>query len=201
MKLIVGLGNPGRDYVQSRHNVGFDVVNALAARWRVSLNRHKHHALAGEGQVGAEKVMLLQPQTYMNRSGVCVSEAVGFYRLAPADLMVILDDMALTLGRLRLRANGSAGGHNGLADIIDRLGYAEFSRLRIGIGSARPGDAVNHVLGRFSEEDRQWLDRSYALAVEAVECWLIKGIAEAMSQYNGPPAESGSDNKDIEKEL
>ena len=109
MKLIVGLGNPGRDYVHSRHNVGFDVVEALAARWQVPLNRRKHHGLAGEGQVGSEKVMLLEPQTYMNRSGVSVAEAVGFYRLAPADMLVILDDMALPPGRLRLRANGSSG--------------------------------------------------------------------------------------------
>ncbi len=200
MKLIVGLGNPGREYVHSRHNVGFDVVDILAERWRVPLNRRKHHGVVGEGWFGEDRVMLLEPQTFMNRSGVSVAEAVTFYRVANMDMMVILDDMALPLGQLRLRADGSAGGHNGLADIIDRLGHVEFSRMRIGIGAARPGGAVDHVLGKFSAEDRRRLESSYHRAAEAVECWLTEGISKAMSRYNGLPTEGGSENEDINKE-
>ena len=134
MKLIVGLGNPGSKYDQTRHNVGFMVVDAFAERYGAKVRRKKFNALFEEISVEATKILLLKPQQYMNRSGHAVATAAGFYKLDPVDILVVTDDMALEVGRIRLRAKGSAGGHNGLKDIIARLGTQDFPRLRVGIG-------------------------------------------------------------------
>jgi len=183
MKLIVGLGNPGSQYKDNRHNVGFGVIDALTRRWEIELSRRKHHARYGSGTHGAEQVILLKPQTYMNNSGSSVAEAVNFYKTAPTDLLVVSDDMALELGQLRLRRQGSAGGHNGLKDIIEKLGCDDFARLRIGIGPAS-FDAVGHVLGAFSPQEKDVVGSAIEKAARAVECWLNEGIDQAMNEYN-----------------
>ena len=184
MKLIVGLGNPGRQYHRSRHNIGFRIADTLANRWNVLLTRMQHEAFAGSTVKRNQKIVILKPQTYMNLSGASVAAALRFYKAQPEDLLVLLDDMALPLGQLRLRATGSAGGHNGLADIIDRLGTNDFARLRVGIGAAHPGRAVAHVLGDFAEDEETTVQNAVDRAADAAECWLHRGISTAMNQYN-----------------
>lgn len=190
MKLIAGLGNPGSEYDQTRHNVGFMVVDALAERLGTRVRRKKFNAQAEEVFVGETKLLLVKPQQYMNRSGHAVATAAGFYKLGPADVLVVTDDMALDVGRIRLRAKGSAGGHNGLKDIIARLGSDAFPRLRVGIGDSGRVDAADYVLSRFSAEERQAIDKTVQMAVEAIFCWLDSGIDIAMTRYN---AKNGDD--------
>ena len=184
MKLIVGLGNPGKAYLNSRHNVGFCLVDLLSDRWQIELKRRKFQARYGSGMVGKESVVLLKPQTYMNLSGASVAEAMSFYQAEPADLLIAVDDMALPLGHLRLRGRGSAGGHNGIEDIISRLGHQKFSRLRLGIGPARPSCAVNHVLGAFDSTEQEVIEASLVRATTAAQCWLDQGVEKAMTEYN-----------------
>lgn len=183
MKLIVGLGNPGAEYVRTRHNVGFRVVDALAARWEIDLGSRKFHARFGKGAIRGEPAALLEPQTYMNRSGLSVLEARQFYQLGLADLLVISDDLALDVGRLRIRKGGSAGGHNGLADIIGRLGSEDYARLRIGIGRVA-GSQTPHVLGAFAAEEEPLIDEAVKRAADAVECWVAEGPDAAMNKFN-----------------
>ncbi|MBN1844243.1 MAG: aminoacyl-tRNA hydrolase [Sedimentisphaerales bacterium] len=192
--LLVGLGNPGRQYETSRHNVGFRVIDLLGRRWRIELTRQKHEGLLGEGRRQQHRIILLKPQTYMNRSGQSVRAAVQFYRVAPQRLLVIVDDFALELGRLRLRTQGSAGGHNGLEDIIAQLGE-EFSRLRVGIGSARPGCAVAHVLGHFAPEEQPLVAGILERAADCAECWLRDGAACAMERFNRTPGEHAGEEQ------
>lgn len=196
MKVIVGLGNPGRQYEDNRHNVGFRVIDLLARRWSIGLDREKHQGRFGSGIVDDEKVVLLQPLTFMNRSGATVGHALRFYQALPSDLMVIVDDMALALGRLRLRASGSAGGHNGLQDIIECLGDDGFNRLRVGIGPPGGVDAIGHVLGDFSQAEEEVLEELLPRAADAVSCWLATGMDEAMTRYNQRPK---SEDKTEEK--
>jgi len=184
MKLIVGLGNPGSQYRRSRHNLGFEVVNLLEQQWSIDVNRRKFQGRFGGGMVGGQQIVLLKPETFMNRSGGSVVEAVAFYKLALNDMLVVSDDMDLELGQLRLRPAGSAGGHNGLKDIIARLGNDEFARLRIGIGTATRESAVNHVLGSFSPEETPAVEAACRRAAEAVVCWAQFGIEQAMNRYN-----------------
>jgi peptidyl-tRNA hydrolase, PTH1 family len=184
MKLIVGLGNPGVPYENSRHNVGFCVADLLARRWCIELSRHKHQAQCGSGVYRGESVLLLKPQTFMNRSGGSVAEAVAFYKLPLSDLLVIVDDMALDVGALRLRGGGSAGGHHGLQDVIDQLGSEEVARLRVGIGAPAHRDAVNHVLGTFGGDEKAVMEAALARAADAVECWVHDGLPVAMNRYN-----------------
>jgi len=184
MKLIVGIGNPDNKYDQTRHNVGFMVVDALAERFGATVRRKKFNALAEEIHAEDTKVLLLKPQQYMNRSGHSVATAAGFYKLDPADILVVTDDMALDVGRIRLRAKGSAGGHNGLKDIIVRLGSDDFPRLRVGIGDSGRMDAAAYVLSRFSADEREVIDRAIRTAVDAISCWLRDGVDIAMTRYN-----------------
>lgn len=186
MKLIVGLGNPGPRYESTRHNVGFRVADELAGRWKVDLGREQFHGWAGSAVVGEERVLLLKPTTFMNRSGQAVQAAGRFHRLEPADLLVISDDFALPLGRLRMRARGSAGSHNGLSDIVNRLGSEEFARLRIGIGGP-VGDPARYVLERFADAEEPIVRQVVLRAADAVECWLARGVEAAMNEYNGLP--------------
>ena len=183
MKLIVGLGNPGKQYISSRHNVGFLVIDKLAAKWSVDLSKKKHQGLFGVIVRQDQQIVMLKPQTYMNLSGESVLSALAFYKARLEDLLVIVDDMALPLEQLRIRSRGSAGSHNGLQNIIDRIGD-NFGRLRVGIGSAAPGRAVDHVLGNFFEEEELILDRVIDQAAAAVECWCEEGIDEAMNRFN-----------------
>ncbi len=184
MKLIVGLGNPGDDYKNSRHNVGFKVIDVLARRWSIDMGRRKHQARCGDGMIGLERVVMLKPQKYMNRSGGSVAAAVMFYKIPLENILVVVDDMALELGRLRLRAKGSAGGHNGLKDIITHVGGMDFSRLRVGIGASPGENAVGHVLGNFSPGELEILEPALKKTADAVEFWLNNDIHQTMTKYN-----------------
>ena len=186
MKLIVGLGNPGPEYAGTRHNVGFDVVDRLARRFAPgAAPRSKFAALAIEAEIGGEKCMLLKPMTFMNLSGRSVLEAMQFFKLeASRDLLVIVDDLALPCGSIRLRPDGSSGGHNGLSDIGLKLGSNYWARLRIGIdppGRVRQSD---YVLGKFSPDQQQPVEASMAEAALAAEAWATKGLQEAMNRFN-----------------
>ncbi len=186
MKLIVGLGNPGRSYADTRHNVGFRVVDELARRWGLSLTQRKFNGVTADGRRGEQRVLLLKPTTYMNLSGRSIGEAVTFYKVALHDLLLVTDDLALPLGRLRLRARGSAGGHKGLVSTIRALGSEDFARLRVGIGSAEREDAVNYVLGPFTPAEEEIIGPSISRAADAVEYWLENGVDSAMNKFNRP---------------
>ncbi|HEB60859.1 MAG TPA: aminoacyl-tRNA hydrolase [Phycisphaeraceae bacterium] len=187
MKLIVGLGNPGREYTGTRHNAGFMAVDRLATRHVTpgSIPRSRFHSGLHEVLINNVKCLLIQPTTYMNRSGMAVGEAVRFYRVDIArDLMIIVDDVALPCGSIRLRPGGSAGGHNGLADIERHLGTQSYPRCRIGIGSPQGQPQRDYVLTRFSPEQRVLVEQAVERACDAVECWVADGIDKAMNEYN-----------------
>ncbi|RMF95387.1 MAG: aminoacyl-tRNA hydrolase [Planctomycetota bacterium] len=186
MKLVVGLGNPGRRYEGTRHNVGFEVLRILAEKWGDGKPRKQFHGETVETRIAGEKVLLLSPTTYMNRSGTSVAACAGFYRLEPRDILVVCDDLDLPLGKLRLRPKGSPGGHKGLADIIRMLGRDDFPRLRVGIGRPPAGaDAADYVLDRFASEQRPVIEQAFDRAAEAVVAWVECGIDVAMNRYNG----------------
>ena len=185
MKLIVGLGNPGQEYAATRHNVGFMVVERLARRHGISGPvKGKFHAAVLEGHVAGERCLLMQPMTYMNRSGLAVGEAVRFYKLDVSDVLVIVDDVALPCGRIRLRGSGSAGGHNGLMDIERALGTSGYPRLRIGIDPPGRVPQRDYVLGRFTPEQAERVEPALERACEAVQAWLGEGIEKAMTVFN-----------------
>jgi len=184
MKLIVGLGNPGRDFARHRHNVGFRCVNAFARRHRLAFSRSQCRARIARGMVGWVEVVLARPQTFMNRSGVAVAGLVKALRIGPRDLLVLYDDLDLLLGTVRLRPGGSAGGHHGMESIIAALGSRDFPRLRVGIGRPSGGDVVSYVLDDFSPEEDKEVEKAVAAAVEALECYLEEGLEEAMNRFN-----------------
>ncbi|MEQ8789589.1 MAG: aminoacyl-tRNA hydrolase [Pirellulaceae bacterium] len=185
MKLIVGLGNPGRKYDGTRHNVGYAVLAELSRRHGGGRPKGQFQGETVEVRIGDERVLLLTPLTYMNNSGNSVQPARDFYKLENADVLVICDDLNLPLGRLRIRIKGSAGGQKGLASIIGRLGGEDVPRLRIGIGAAPEGwDAADYVLGRFRSEEQQEIDQAVARAADGAECWVRSGIETCMNQYN-----------------
>lgn len=184
MKIVVGLGNPGRNYTGTRHNVGFAVVDYLASGPSVSRFQSRFQAQVAEFVEGGEKVLLLKPETFMNLSGRAVRQAVDFYNLQAADLLVVCDDINLPLGKLRVRARGTHGGHNGLRDIQNHLGSTEYPRLRIGVGAPKPDEAVDHVLGRFRPTERPVIDEAVALAAQAVLVWATRGVEACMNEYN-----------------
>ncbi len=185
-QLIVGLGNPGSKYENTRHNVGFLAVDRLAKIWQISLSEtKKFQGFFGEGMSPAGKIRLLKPTTYMNNSGQSIRAVVDWYKIPPEAVMVIYDDMDLPVGRLRIRLSGSAGGQNGMKSTIAHLGTQQFPRLRIGIGSAtNEKDAVSHVLGSFAPSDKCAIDEVLDLAVSAIELSLKQGVEKAMSLYN-----------------
>jgi PTH1 family peptidyl-tRNA hydrolase len=186
MKLIVGLGNPGEEYARTRHNAGFMVVERLAGRQGLGGARAKmkFHGATLEGAIAGERCVLLRPMTFMNRSGLAVGEAITFYKLALSDLMVVVDDWALPVGRVRLRTEGSSGGHNGLADIERALSTPGYPRLRVGIDSPGQVPQVDYVLGNFTAGQMAQLDPALDRACDAVEYWITAGIDEAMTRYN-----------------
>lgn len=189
MKLIVGLGNPGRKYIGTRHNVGFEVIASLATRYDIGRPKSKFNAEIAETRIANEKAILVSPLTYMNLSGKTVIEAVNFYKLEIHDLIVICDDLALDVGRIRIKPAGSAGGQNGLKDVIARLGRNDFARMRIGIGSPPDGwDAADYVLGKFSPDDRATIESTIHRAADAVETWVSEGVQNAMNRFNADPA-------------
>ncbi len=185
MKLIVGLGNPGREYADTRHNVGWRVAEALADRAGLNRWRTKFEARLAEGRLGGERIVLARPATYMNESGRAVRPMMDFWKLVPDDLLVVLDDMALTLGRMRLRADGSAGGHKGLASVIEHLGHERFARLRVGIGPAPAREAhTDFVLSPFAKAERPVVARAVDRAADAAETWVTDGLEAAMNRFN-----------------
>lgn len=183
MKIVVGLGNPGKKYAGTRHNIGFMVVEELAKRFPVQKEESKYDAIIGHIQIGPEKVLLVKPLTYMNLSGNSVQPLVNFYKLDLKDLIVVYDDMDLDLGRLRIRESGGTGGHKGMASIVQRLSSQEFPRIRVGIG--RPEDeTIDWVLGKFSSDEKPIAAEMIIKAADAVECWVKYGIQKAMNEYN-----------------
>ncbi len=184
MKVVVGLGNPGAQYEGTRHNVGFDVIQVLAKRHNIAVSKRNFRAVYGEGTIAGEKVILVRPMTYMNLSGEAVAALCRFYKVPPEDVIVILDDVALAVGRLRLRFQGSAGGHNGLTNIIKLLHTEAVPRIRVGVGAAGAGAMVNHVLGRFGAEERDTMAETCERAAEAVEYAVQEGFEKAMNRFN-----------------
>lgn len=208
MKLVAGLGNPGPRYAGSRHNVGFMVVDELARRWAVSVDKYDRdfEAVRAECQAYGERVLLLKPQTYMNLSGRSILAAQQFYKLDCSDLLIVCDDLDLPVGRIRLRAAGSGGGQKGLENILLRLASNDIPRLRIGIGKVHPSVTTEYVLSEFGPDERELIAETLATAADAVECWLEKGIDAAMRQFNPqrssptdglsePPTENGSEGE------
>lgn len=186
MYIIVGLGNPDRQYQNTRHNIGFDVIDVIADKNNITVKERKHKALIGKGFVGGQKAVLVKPQTYMNLSGESVREVIDFYKAdEKSELIVISDDISLDVGQIRIRKKGSAGGHNGLKNIILHLGHDEFQRVKMGVGQKPEGyDLVDYVLGHFPKEEREIMDESAKRAADAIEVMIAEGADAAMNMYN-----------------
>lgn len=167
MILIVGLGNPGKQYEQTRHNIGFDVIDYMANKYNIDVNREKFKGICGEGFIENKKVILLKPLTYMNLSGESIRELANFYKLEDDEIIVVYDDISLDIGRLRIREKGSAGGHNGIKSIIQNLGGDKFPRVKVGVGQPKD-NLVNHVLGKFSKEDREHIEKVIPVVSDAI---------------------------------
>lgn len=184
--LLVCLGNPGKQYENTRHNIGFMAADLLAEREGVKLNKLRYRALTGEMTLGGARVLVIKPQTYMNLSGEAVKLAGGFYKVPPERVLVISDDVSLPLGKLRIRTSGSAGGHNGLKNIISHLGTDAFPRIKVGVGApAHPEhEMVDWVIGNFSGEEKKVVRQALEKVIEAVECVVEKGVGEAQNRYN-----------------
>ena len=186
MKLIVGLGNPGRDYAGTRHNIGFGVITRISDQYNIPLSSKEHKAVCGKGFIGGEKVILAQPQTYMNLSGESVRGLVDYYKIdEEEELLVIYDDVSLGVGQLRIRKKGSAGGHNGMKNIISHLDTDVFLRIKIGVGEKpKKYDLADYVLGHFSKAEREEMEAGYEKAVKAVAMLLRGEVDAAMNEYN-----------------
>lgn len=191
MKVIVGLGNPGRVYANSRHNVGFRCLNHFAKRHGLSFDRSQARSRLALGKVAGEELVLAKPRTFMNLCGQAVAPLVGNFGVSPANLVVIYDDLDLPLGRIRIRERGSSGGHKGMKSIIDLLGSRDFPRIRVGIGcpeeaGMKESDAASYVLGDFAPQERPAIEEVTARVADALDCILSQGIAAAMNRYNSP---------------
>ena len=186
MYIIAGLGNPGKEYENTRHNIGFDVIDRLAEEENIAVMESKHKALIGKGYVAGQKVILAKPQTFMNLSGESIREIVDYYKVDDtSELIVISDDISLDVGQIRIRKKGSAGGHNGLKNIIKMLGHDTFTRVRMGVGEKPKNyDLADYVLGRFDKDERVLVDEAIKEAADAVELILEEGIETAMNRYN-----------------
>jgi len=186
MYLIVGLGNPGRKYMFTRHNVGFEVIDLLASKHNIIIGSRIFDGLTGKGKIGDQETILLKPLTYMNLSGISVLQAMEHYQLDTSRLIVVYDDVDLELGKIRIRKGGSAGTHNGMKSVVYHLQMDNFPRIRLGIGRPEYGeDLANHVLDSFSEDERVVIDKTKDRAVQAVETIFWEGIDKAMSVFNG----------------
>lgn len=191
MFLIVGLGNPEKKYDKTRHNIGFDTIDALADKYNISMNEKKHKALCGTGVIDGVKVLLAKPQTYMNLSGDSVAEIVNFYKIDPEEeMIVIFDDISLAPGNIRVRKKGSAGGHNGIKSIIARTGTQNFMRIKVGVGEKPAGwDLADHVLGHFSREDRALVEDAIKDAEAAAVLMMHGQVDKAMNDFNAKKQE------------
>lgn len=184
--MIAGLGNPEKKYDGTRHNAGFAALDRLAEELGVSVTERKFSGMIGTATVGTEKVILAKPLTYMNLSGRCVREAAAYYRIPAEHIIILYDDINFPCGKLRVRGQGSAGGHNGIKSILAELGTDAFPRVRIGVGGVQEdGDLISHVLGHFSKQDAEIMERAYAAAADAALCLLQHGTEEAMNRFNG----------------
>jgi PTH1 family peptidyl-tRNA hydrolase len=183
-KMVVGLGNPGSEYVGTRHNVGFRVIDLLAEALKMEVRRRKFGAVFGSCEFAGKKLVLLKPWQFMNCSGRPVAKAISFFELDVSELLVITDDMALSPGTIRVRAKGSSGGHKGLADVLEKLGVENIARLRIGIGQSDNADAVDFVLDKPTETERPLLDEAIVMAQQAALYWVEHGIEATMNKYN-----------------
>ena len=186
MFIIAGLGNPDEKYQGTRHNVGFDVVDRLAEKYQIAVDTKKHRALIGKGVIEGQKVLLVKPQTYMNLSGESIRSIVEYYKIDPEEeLLVIYDDISLEVGQLRIRRKGSAGGHNGIKNIIANLGSSVFPRIKVGVGEKPPKwDLADYVLGHFSKDDRAKMQEGYTRAMHAAEMLVAGDVEQAMNEYN-----------------
>jgi PTH1 family peptidyl-tRNA hydrolase len=185
MKIVVGLGNPTREYEGTRHNVGFSVIQRISDEYNIPVETKKHKALIGKGIIEGEKVILAKPQTYMNLSGESVRELLDYYKCDNSDLIVVYDDISLDVGRIRLRAKGSAGGHNGIKNIIAQLGTDVFDRIKVGVGEKpKQMDLVDYVLGRFSKDELEIIREGTDRAAKAVAQIISQGIEKAMNEFN-----------------
>lgn len=192
MYLVVGLGNPGKQYENTRHNVGFDVIDALSEKYNISVEEKKHKALCGKGVIEGVKVVLAKPQTFMNLSGESVAELIHYYKLDPEDeMIVIFDDISLAPGNIRIRKKGSAGGHNGIKNIIAMTGTQNFMRIKVGVGEKPKGwDLADHVLGHFSKEERMKVEDAILDAMGAAVMMLNEETDRAMNEYNSKKQEA-----------
>lgn len=184
MLAVFGLGNPGRKYKGTRHNVGFEVIDLLAEELNTEVSRRRFRARVGEAKTEAGTLLLGKPQTYMNESGLSVSAAAAWNKLSPEQILVVCDDLDLELGTLRIRRKGSSGGHKGLKSIADALGTTDFPRLRIGVGRPKCQDALDYVLDRFTSSQRKVITEAVGVAAKAVTCWFTKGIEPCMNKFN-----------------
>ena len=201
MKIIVGIGNPGAKYAETRHNIGFMVVDKMAERHGIASWRRRFHALAAEGALAGEGFLLMKPDTYVNESGRAVSAALHWCRLEPADLMIVCDDFNLELCRLRVRGKGSSGGHNGLESVMAHLNTEEVPRLRIGIGPAQraePSRAKEYVLSRFGSGERVCVENAVERAVRALEVWLEFGLERCQNEFNSHPKSTSQENEEAD---
>lgn len=199
MKVVVGLGNPGSRYAGTRHNIGFEVIDALAAGPGVTSSRERFESLIVEWKEGDETILAAKPQTFMNLSGRAVRAILDFYKVPVSNLLVVCDDFNLPLGKLRMRPQGSAGGQNGLRNIQEQLGTDGFARLRIGVGQPAPGDAVDYVLSKFKPGERAIAQDAIALASQAVLVWIRQGTEACMNRFNGSPDREKKPRKPVEK--
>ena len=185
MYLIAGLGNPTKEYDKTRHNVGFEVIDVLADKYRIDVSERKHKALCGRGVIEGQKVILVKPQTFMNLSGESIRAAVDYYKISPEEMIVIYDDISLEPGQLRIRLKGSAGGHNGIKNIIAHLGNQEFPRIKVGVGAKPPRmDLADYVLSRFGAGEQKLMDEAFKEAAEAAVSMMTDGAERAMNHYN-----------------
>lgn len=185
MYLIAGLGNPTKEYDKTRHNVGFSVIDVLADKYGIDVSERKHRAYCGKGVIEGQKVLLVKPQTFMNLSGESLRAAVDYYKIAPEEIIVIYDDISLEPGQLRIRLKGSAGGHNGIKNIIAQLGTQEFPRIKVGVGAKPPRmDLADYVLSRFSRGEQAQMDDAFKEAADAAVMMMTDGAERAMNHYN-----------------
>lgn len=184
MFLIVGLGNPGNEYNNTRHNIGFASIDKIAKKYNIEINREKFKGMYGEGFIENKKVILFKPMTYMNLSGEAIKPLMDFYKLTTDDMVVIYDDISLDVGKLRIRDKGSAGGHNGVKNIIAQLGTEVFPRIKVGVGKPK-GDLIQHVLGRFSLDENEILEKVLEVVISSTETIISSGAKEAMNKFNG----------------
>ena len=184
MYIIAGLGNPGAKYENTRHNVGFMAIDALAKAHGINVSKLKYKALIGDGKINGEKVILIKPQTFMNLSGTAIGEAVNFYKCEPQKLLVIYDDLDIGLGSIRIRKKGSAGTHNGMRSVVGVLGTQDFPRIRIGIGDFGKKDIVDFVIGDFSKSEIKTIEDTLSEVTKAIECFISDGIDLSMNRYN-----------------